>query len=104
MKIQARDFGHPLIHPEKCVRNDIDIDNYSCIITGSNMSGKSTFLRAIGMNLVSGLCRDSRLCLGIQVFYYGRIYIYGDKRRFDWRYFYFLCRIDQDKYDIKAGR
>lgn len=52
MKIQARDFGHPLIHPEKCVRNDIDIDNYSCIITGSNMSGKSTFLRAIGMNLV----------------------------------------------------
>ena len=52
MKIVARDLGHPLIHPKKCVRNDIDIDNYSCIITGSNMSGKSTFLRAIGMNLV----------------------------------------------------
>jgi len=52
MAIQARDFGHPLIQSEKCVRNDIDLDNYSCIITGSNMSGKSTFLRAIGMNLV----------------------------------------------------
>jgi hypothetical protein len=52
MKIHAQDFGHPLIQSEKCVRNDIEIDKYSCIITGSNMSGKSTFLRAIGMNLV----------------------------------------------------
>ncbi|HBQ26257.1 MAG TPA: DNA mismatch repair protein MutS [Syntrophomonas sp.] len=52
MKIVARDLGHPLIHPKKCVRNDIDIDNYSCIITGSNMSGKSTLLRTVGVNLV----------------------------------------------------
>ncbi|CFX89789.1 DNA mismatch repair protein MutS, core [Syntrophomonas zehnderi OL-4] len=51
-KIYGRDLGHPLIQSEKCVRNDIDIEDYSCIITGSNMSGKSTFLRAIGMNLV----------------------------------------------------
>lgn len=50
MKIHTRNLGHPLIQSEKCVRNDVDIDNYSCIITGSNMSGKSTFLRAIGMN------------------------------------------------------
>jgi len=52
MKIRARELGHPLIQPEKCVHNDIVIDNRSCIITGSNMSGKSTFLRAMGMNLV----------------------------------------------------
>ncbi len=52
MKIQARALGHPLIHPEKRVDNDFAIDNCSGIITGSNMSGKSTFLRAIGMNLV----------------------------------------------------
>jgi DNA mismatch repair ATPase MutS len=52
MKIRAQEMGHPLIQSEKCVHNDIVIDNSSCIITGSNMSGKSTFLRAIGMNLV----------------------------------------------------
>lgn len=50
-KIMARSLGHPLLHPERCVRNDIAIDNYSCIVTGSNMSGKSTWLRAIGTNL-----------------------------------------------------
>ena len=50
--ISAGDLGHPLLPPDKCVRNDIDIDNYSCIVTGSNMSGKSTWLRAIGINLV----------------------------------------------------
>lgn len=52
MKIRTQEMGHPLIQSEKCVHNDIVIDNSSCIITGSNMSGKSTFLRAIGMNLV----------------------------------------------------
>lgn len=51
-KITARSLGHPLLDPERCVRNDIEIDNYSCIVTGSNMSGKSTWLRAIGTNLV----------------------------------------------------
>lgn len=51
-KISACDLGHPLLPPDKCVRNDIDIENYSCIVTGSNMSGKSTWLRAIGINLV----------------------------------------------------
>ncbi len=51
-KIVAQSLGHPLLDPRQCVRNDINIDNYSCIVTGSNMSGKSTWLRAIGINLV----------------------------------------------------
>lgn len=61
MKIRARELGHPLIQSAKCVHNDIVIDNCSCIITGSNMSGKSTFLRAIGMNLVLAYAGGSRL-------------------------------------------
>lgn len=51
-KITAHGLGHPLLHPDTCVHNDIDIDDFSCIVTGSNMSGKSTWLRAIGINLV----------------------------------------------------
>lgn len=47
------DLGHPLIDKNKRVRNDIDFSDRSFfILTGSNMSGKSTFLRTVGINLV----------------------------------------------------
>ena len=47
-------LGHPLIARNKKVVNTIDIDHTGeiVLITGSNMSGKSTFLRTIGINLV----------------------------------------------------
>lgn len=45
-------LGHPLL-PAGKVRNDFRIDNLGtvAILTGSNMAGKSTFLRALGVNL-----------------------------------------------------
>lgn len=49
----ACDLGHPLLpHPEK-VCNDFVIQDLGelAIVTGSNMSGKSTFLRTLGVNL-----------------------------------------------------
>ncbi|MHC5353577.1 MutS-related protein [Myroides sp. LJL115] len=47
------DLGHPLLNPTKRVCNDISFDKERFVIlTGSNMSGKSTFLRTIGVNLV----------------------------------------------------
>ena len=50
---QARGLGHPLIVAEKRVVNDFALHNVGevIIITGSNMSGKSTFLRTMGINL-----------------------------------------------------
>ncbi len=50
----AEQIGHPLIAKADCVRNNIDIRGWKqfCIITGANMSGKSTFLRTIGTNYV----------------------------------------------------
>jgi len=46
-------LGHPLIDKNKRVCNDIDFQQQRLtILTGSNMSGKSTFLRAIGVNLL----------------------------------------------------
>jgi hypothetical protein len=56
--LQAKGVGHPLIPAEDCVRNDISIGDpqHFLIITGSNMSGKSTFLRSVGSNLVLALC------------------------------------------------
>jgi len=51
------DMGHPLIKPEKRVVNHFLIENEqkTIIITGANMSGKSTFLRTIGVNMVLGM-------------------------------------------------
>ncbi len=52
--LQATQLGHPLIPVPDLVCNDFTIDHLGDIdlFTGSNMSGKSTFLRTLGINLV----------------------------------------------------
>jgi DNA mismatch repair ATPase MutS len=49
-----KDIRHPLMLPDQCVPNDFLLteDDHINIITGSNMSGKSTILRTIGVNLI----------------------------------------------------
>jgi len=51
--LYGKSIGHPLL-TNKRINNDINIEDPSRIllITGSNMSGKSTFLRTIGVNLI----------------------------------------------------
>lgn len=52
-EISFRSLGHPLIKAEKRVCNDVSFnDQRFIILTGSNMSGKSTFLRTLGINMV----------------------------------------------------
>jgi hypothetical protein len=52
--IEAEQIGHPLIADARCVRNDVAIsgDTRVLLVSGSNMSGKSTLMRAIGINTV----------------------------------------------------
>lgn len=51
--IRFDSIGHPLINNHKRVTNSIDFTNNKLVIlTGSNMSGKSTFLRTLGINMV----------------------------------------------------
>lgn len=47
-------LGHPLIDSDKRVANDVTIEGpaHALVVTGSNMSGKSTLLRALGINTV----------------------------------------------------
>lgn len=53
-ELKSKALGHPLIHKSKRVDNDIEIPTQGHIklITGSNMAGKSTFLRTVGINIV----------------------------------------------------
>ncbi|OOB79174.1 MAG: hypothetical protein BEN18_04560 [Epulopiscium sp. Nuni2H_MBin001] len=72
-QIIAKDIGHPLICKEKRVTNDFSLKNEIFIITGSNMSGKTTFLRTIGINLVMAyagapVCAKSLQCCALDIY------------------------------------
>ncbi|MGO4294240.1 MutS-related protein [Chitinophaga sp. RAB17] len=56
--LEATALGHPLIPASECVKNDgaAGKKDSFLIITGSNMSGKSTFLRSVGANLLMAMC------------------------------------------------
>ena len=61
--IHTLDIGHPLLPRDKRITNSIDLPSHKHIklITGSNMGGKSTFQRTIGINMVLAYC-GSRVC------------------------------------------
>ncbi|MGH8318594.1 MAG: MutS-related protein [Steroidobacteraceae bacterium] len=52
--LRAQGIGHPLIPLSRCVRNDVNLAGRTRVwlVSGSNMSGKSTLLRAVGLNVV----------------------------------------------------
>ncbi|WP_245842228.1 MutS-related protein [Pontibacter ummariensis] len=56
-EVKAVALGHPLIFSVKPVVNDFEIQGAgkTMVITGSNMSGKTTFLRTVGINMVMAL-------------------------------------------------
>lgn len=53
-RFEATALGHPLLPADRCVRNDVAVPGpgHALLVTGSNMSGKSTMLRALGLNTV----------------------------------------------------
>ena len=52
--LRALELGHPLIPRTRCIRNDVSLAERTRVwlVSGSNMSGKSTLLRTIGLNVV----------------------------------------------------
>ncbi|WP_394826678.1 MutS-related protein [Pendulispora albinea] len=56
-RLIAKELGHPLILASKRVANDVELRGPTAVllVTGSNMSGKSTLLRAVGINAVLAL-------------------------------------------------
>ncbi|MBN1610676.1 MAG: DNA mismatch repair protein MutS [Polyangiaceae bacterium] len=56
-RFSAQALGHPLIADARRVTNDVELSSPGCmlLVTGSNMSGKSTLLRSMGLAAVMGL-------------------------------------------------
>jgi len=56
--LQARGLAHPLLPRSRAIRNDVKLGAalQVMIVSGPNMSGKSTFIRAIGLNGVLAQC------------------------------------------------
>lgn len=79
-KLAATKMGHPLIDAKSRIYNDYSFVDAKTVdvITGSNMSGKSTFLRTIGVNVVlaftgAPVCCNSLTLSPIRLISYMRI-------------------------------
>ncbi len=63
--IKAQGIYHPLI--ENCVRNDINTVGKSILLTGSNMSGKTTFIRTVSVNVITAMALNTCFAKAIQL-------------------------------------
>ena len=56
-RFEGTGLGHPLLAADRIVRNDVSLDDRTrlLLVSGSNMSGKSTLLRTVGINAVMAL-------------------------------------------------
>jgi len=73
--LKGEGLGHPLLHYRERINNDFPDQRGGtvAIITGSNMSGKSTFLRTVGTNLVlaqagAPVCASSFRCSPVKIY------------------------------------
>lgn len=73
--LRVEGLAHPMIRKTKRVANNIELvgEGKTIIITGSNMSGKSTFQRTVAVNIVLALagsvvCAEAFTCSCMQVF------------------------------------
>jgi DNA mismatch repair ATPase MutS len=55
--VKAKSMGHPLLPFNESVKNDYELGltSKAHIVTGSNMAGKSTFIRTVGLNIILAL-------------------------------------------------
>ena len=57
-QLTTKEIYHPLI--DNCIANNVDLTENSMLLTGSNMSGKTTFIRTIGINSI--LAQTLNIC------------------------------------------
>ena len=101
---EANGLGHPLIAPGKRVASDFSSDGLPkvSLVTGSNMAGKSTFLRSIGVNIVLAMmgapvCAQRMRLSVMQVMSSMRI-----ADNLQEKYFDLLCRVKEVEIDHRG--
>ena len=107
--VTANDLRHPLIKSAKCIGNDFQMKDTGqiAIITGANMAGKSTFLRAVGVNMILAMngcraCASSLSLKPVQLFTNMRT---TDNLQNDESYFFAeLQRLKAILDEIKSGK
>jgi DNA mismatch repair ATPase MutS len=65
ISVSVSNIYHPLIND--CVTNSIDVKSKSVLLTGSNMSGKTTFIRTIGINIITGLALNTCFAESVRI-------------------------------------
>jgi hypothetical protein len=73
-RMEGRALGHPLLHRDRCVKNDVSIARrpFFLIVTGANMAGKSTYLRTVGVNFLLA-CTGLPVCADALTVYPARL-------------------------------
>lgn len=68
----AQNLGHPLLPDDTNIRNDFEVSSvgHMALVTGSNMSGKSTFLRTLGTNLALAFAGGPVVATGMRTIHF----------------------------------
>ncbi|MCB0736565.1 MAG: hypothetical protein KDC92_03560 [Bacteroidetes bacterium] len=107
--IEAKDLAHPFIQAEKRISNHFELEpnGQMILLSGANMSGKSTFLRTVGLAMVKAqmglpVCASSFSCMPLPVYTSMRI---NDSLLDSESYFYSeLKRLKMVIDEIKSGK
>ncbi|HET8931937.1 MAG TPA: hypothetical protein VFN67_00785 [Polyangiales bacterium] len=69
MPLTAAGLAHPLLAPDARVANDLHLrgPGSALVVTGSNMAGKSTLLRSVGLNIALALAGGPVIARSMQV-------------------------------------
>ena len=74
---EGKDISHPLLPPDSCVSNSVTIRSGIALITGSNMSGKTTLIRTVGVCSILAYMGSRVPCSSLSV---GRMRIMSSMR------------------------
>ncbi len=90
----ATNLGHPLLPDDEKICNDFVMDHLGqvVILTGSNMAGKSTFLKTLGVNLALAFAGGPRRCIASADGPLSSLHLHQSQRLGHRRHLLLLCR------------